>query len=104
MKSMQNMEVKERKKNNKLKSFIYCVSDTKYNHIFAIFFNLQKFHFFTKSCILNAFGWDSVTERLTLVYKEICSYWIKVSFLGNQAWRPRNEGFIRKLSYWKYKS
>ena len=42
---------------------------------------------------MKAFGWDSVTERLILVYNGIWSYWIKVSFLGNQAWRPRNEGF-----------
>ena len=64
-----------------------------YNHILASFESFQNFLFFDKSCILNAFGWYSVTERLTLVYYKFCNYWIKVSFSGNQAWRSINEAF-----------
>ena len=53
-----------------------------------------------KSCILKTFGWDSVTERLALVYLGVCSYWIKALFPGNQAWRSRNEA-LKNFEFWK---
>ena len=62
-----------------------------YNHILPNFERFQNFHFLDKSCILKAFGWDSVIERQTIVYYGVCSYWVKVSFPGNQAWRTRKK-------------
>ena len=58
---------------------------------FSKFWKSLKVSFLGKNCILKTSVWDSITERLTLVYWGIYSYWTKVSFPGNQAWNPETK-------------
>ena len=66
------------------------------NHIFANiqkFQKFQKFHFIDKSCILKAFGCDSVTERITLYTREFAVTESKFRFLEIKLEDQEGESF-----------
>ena len=61
--------------------------------MFKVLKTFKGLTLYTNGCILKAFVGDLLIEILSLVYKEVCSYWTKVSFPGNQTWSPGIESF-----------
>ena len=64
-----------------------------YNHIFANFKNFQKFHFLDKKLYFEGLWLGFINWKVNPSILGILQLLNQSFVFGNQAWRPRNEGF-----------